>query len=266
MAVGVTTPDGPGLCTEDCEIDCNGNGVPDTCDVDDRPVTYDMPNGQTLNELTYWDEKYGGDGDTETDGAALSDGLGQLVDGKTGADDPAADLGDGIVAGAPDTAAQSAPVRLMIDHGDRAELDARVAKARQLAGRDDARAWRALRAQGIYRGSGRPAGKVAFLFPGQGSQYLDMGRELARTEPEDFLQLWESFGTALKEGVHEDAANRERLAKLLRYPTTAGDRDKAFVYIKQATRYYSYRRLALQSNLYDRLRSDPRFKKIVGNP
>jgi len=95
MAVGVTTPDGPGLCTEDCEIDCNGNGVPDTCDVDDRPVTYDMPNGQTLNELTYWDEKYGGDGDTETDGAALSDGLGQLVDGKTGADDPAADLGDG---------------------------------------------------------------------------------------------------------------------------------------------------------------------------
>ena len=50
------------------------------------------------------------------------------------------------------------------------------------------------------------------------------------------------------------------------YHTTAGDRDKAFVYIKQATRYYSYRRLALQSNLYDRLRSDPRFKKIVGNP
>jgi len=47
--------------------------------------------------------------------------------------------------------------------------------------------------------------------------------ELARTEPEDFLQLWESFGTALKEGVHEDAANRERLAKLLRYPTTAGE-------------------------------------------
>jgi molecular chaperone HtpG len=47
--------------------------------------------------------------------------------------------------------------------------------------------------------------------------------ELARTEPETYEKLWETFGSALKEGVHEDGANRERLAKLLRYPTTLAE-------------------------------------------
>lgn len=50
------------------------------------------------------------------------------------------------------------------------------------------------------------------------------------------------------------------------YYTTAGDRKNAFAFIKKATRYYSYRRLVLQSNLFDRLRTDPRFKKLVGEP
>ena len=36
--------------------------------------------------------------------------------------------------------------------------------------------------QGIYRGSGRP-GKMAFLFPGQGSQYVNMLRDLRMIEP-----------------------------------------------------------------------------------
>ncbi len=44
--------------------------------------------------------------------------------------------------------------------------------------------------------------------------------ELARTEPETYTRFHEAFGRAVKEGVHEDAPNRERIAKLLRYPTT----------------------------------------------
>ena len=43
-------------------------------------------------------------------------------------------------------------------------------------------AWAALQGQGIYRGSGT-AGKVAFLFPGQGSQYVNMLRDLRDSEP-----------------------------------------------------------------------------------
>ena len=44
-------------------------------------------------------------------------------------------------------------------------------------------AWKALANQGIFRGSGHAAGKVAFLFPGQGSQFVNMGRSLRDREP-----------------------------------------------------------------------------------
>ena len=42
--------------------------------------------------------------------------------------------------------------------------------------------WQALRARGVFRGSG-PPGKVAFLYTGQGSQYANMLAELRGIEP-----------------------------------------------------------------------------------
>ena len=47
---------------------------------------------------------------------------------------------------------------------------------------NQALAWKALRAQGIFRGHG-PAPKVAFLYTGQGSQYVNMLRPLYKAEP-----------------------------------------------------------------------------------
>ncbi|MDL1898886.1 acyltransferase domain-containing protein, partial [Anaerolineae bacterium CFX7] len=73
--------------------------------------------------------------------------------------------------------------RVVIDFGNHDELSERIDKARKGMTFDNAQAWKALQAQGIFRGSGDAPGKIAFLFPGQGSQYLNMGRELAAYSP-----------------------------------------------------------------------------------
>ena len=88
---------------------------------------------------------------------------------------------------APQTAALAesqlhAPERLAIDYGNRTELAERSAKALKALDANEAMMWKALRAQGIFRGSG-PAPKVAFLYPGQGSQYPNMLRPLTAAEP-----------------------------------------------------------------------------------
>ena len=84
---------------------------------------------------------------------------------------------------APAAADIKAPERIVIDFGSHDDLFDKLGKARKAAGFDNPAAWKALQAQGIFRGSGAKPGKVGFLFPGQGSQYVNMGRALAKLEP-----------------------------------------------------------------------------------
>ena len=88
-----------------------------------------------------------------------------------------------LPAAAYPTAQQLAlPERLAVDYNDAPDLVKRLEKALKTLDAPTPVAWQALASQGICRGSGAP-GKVAFLFPGQGSQYVNMLRDLAEVEP-----------------------------------------------------------------------------------
>ena len=58
---------------------------------------------------------------------------------------------------------------------------------------------------------------------------LDLLETLARDEPEKFATFYKAFGNTLKEGIGEDHANRERIAKLLRFASTRGEAGKQIV-------------------------------------
>lgn len=52
---------------------------------------------------------------------------------------------------------------------------------------------------------------------------LDLLDKMAKDEPENYTKFWKEFGLVLKEGPIEDHANRERIAKLIRFSTTHTD-------------------------------------------
>ena len=52
---------------------------------------------------------------------------------------------------------------------------------------------------------------------------LDMLEKLAKKEPEQYQTFWSEFGQVIKEGVAEDFANKDKIAKLLRFATTHSD-------------------------------------------
>jgi len=54
---------------------------------------------------------------------------------------------------------------------------------------------------------------------------LGMLEGIAKNDAEKYKAFWEQFGPVIKEGIAEDTANRERIAKLLRYTSTESDGD-----------------------------------------
>ena len=54
---------------------------------------------------------------------------------------------------------------------------------------------------------------------------LDMLAKLAKAEGDEYAEFWKEFGQVLKEGPAEDFANKEKIAKLLRFSTTHTDKE-----------------------------------------
>ena len=55
---------------------------------------------------------------------------------------------------------------------------------------------------------------------------LGLFGDLASKEPEKYEKFWEEFGRVFKEGIAEDHANRESIAKLLRFASSASGSEK----------------------------------------
>ena len=60
---------------------------------------------------------------------------------------------------------------------------------------------------------------------GSVKKVLDLLEDMAKKEPDKYAKCWTEFGRVLKEGVVEDTANRERIAKLLRFSSTHADQE-----------------------------------------
>ena len=58
---------------------------------------------------------------------------------------------------------------------------------------------------------------------------LGMLEKMASDEPEKYAEFWQQFGEVIKEGPAEDHANKDRIAKLLRFSSTHDDAEQASV-------------------------------------
>jgi molecular chaperone HtpG len=67
--------------------------------------------------------------------------------------------------------------------------------------------------------------EIEAIRAGSVKKVLGLLEDLARDEPEKYGAFWREFGAVLKEGVGEDTANRERIAKLCRFATTRSGGD-----------------------------------------
>jgi molecular chaperone HtpG len=58
---------------------------------------------------------------------------------------------------------------------------------------------------------------------GSVKKVLGVLEDLAENDKEKYAKFWQEFGRVLKEGIGEDTANKERIAKLLRFSSTHND-------------------------------------------
>ncbi|MGZ5621799.1 MAG: molecular chaperone HtpG [Methylobacter sp.] len=68
--------------------------------------------------------------------------------------------------------------------------------------------------------------QISTIKSGAVKKVLGMLEDLAKNEPEKYEKFWSQFGPVIKEGPIEDHANKDRVAKLLRFASTFNDSDK----------------------------------------
>lgn len=68
---------------------------------------------------------------------------------------------------------------------------------------------------------------------GSVKKVLALLEQMAEDDKEEYATFWREFGRVLKEGVIEDAANRERIARLLRFSSTHTDQDSQDVSLEE---------------------------------
>jgi len=64
---------------------------------------------------------------------------------------------------------------------------------------------------------------VKAIREGSTKRVLGLLEDLAENRKEDFASFWGEFGQVLKEGLGDDATNRERIARLLRFASTVSE-------------------------------------------
>ena len=70
---------------------------------------------------------------------------------------------------------------------------------------------------------------VEAIRSGSVKKVLGLLEDLAENDKDKYATFWKNFGRVLKEGVGEDFANRERIAKLLRFSSTHTDSEEQTV-------------------------------------
>jgi molecular chaperone HtpG len=65
------------------------------------------------------------------------------------------------------------------------------------------------------------------------SRILGKFKEIADTDPKAYTEFWKSYGQVLKEGLHTDYENREKLLELIRFPSSMGESAEDLVPLKR---------------------------------
>ena len=70
---------------------------------------------------------------------------------------------------------------------------------------------------------------VEAIRAGSVKRVLSLLEELAENDKDKYAKFWKEFGRVFKEGIGEDHANKERIAKLARFASTHADTDEQTV-------------------------------------